>query len=178
MRNFSIIWFGQLVSKLGSGLTGFALGVWMFQNTGSVTRYALIVMCAALPAPLLSPVAGALVDRWDRRRTMILSDTIAAVSTLVIALLLTAGGLEIWHIYLLTTVNAASSAFQVPAFSASTTLLVPKRHLVRAGGMVSASPTSAFCASALSSAWRTSGRRRNRSAGIPTSICSGNSGIP
>ncbi|HSF81855.1 MAG TPA: MFS transporter [Anaerolineales bacterium] len=136
MRTFSIVWFGQLVSTLGSGLTGFALGVWVFQETGSVTLFALNLLAYAVPNLLVSPLAGALVDRWDRRRVMIMSDTGAGLSTLAIALLWMAGSLEVWHIYLATVVNSTFSAFQWPAYSAATSLLVPKRHLGRAGGMV------------------------------------------
>src|SRR5262249_52398809 len=73
MRPFLVIWFGQLISLIGSGLTSFALGVWTYQRTGSVTRFALITFFAALPGIVLAPLAGALADRWDKRRAMILA---------------------------------------------------------------------------------------------------------
>lgn len=136
LRTFLVIWFGQLVSTLGSGLTGFALGVWIYQETGSITLFALNLLAFTIPNLLVSPVAGALVDRWDRRWVMILSDTGAGLSTVMVALLFTMGHLEIWHVYLLTAINAAFSTFQWPAYSAVTTLLVPKSQLGRAGGMV------------------------------------------
>ncbi len=136
MRTFLVIWFGQLVSTLGSGLTGFALGVWIYQETGSTTLFAFNLLAFAVPNLLVSPFAGALVDRWDRRRIMILSDTGAGLSTLVVAVLYFSGGLEVWHVYILTALNSAFSAFQWPAYSAVTTLLVPKSQLGRAGGMV------------------------------------------
>lgn len=136
MRVFSIVWFGQLVSTLGSGLTGFALGVWVYQETGSVTLFAMNLLAYAIPNLLISPLAGALVDRWDRRLIMIMSDSGAGLSTLAVALLWMSGQLEVWHIYLATAVNSAFSAFQWPAYSAATSLLVPKKHLGRAGGMV------------------------------------------
>src|SRR5215217_7036866 len=85
---FLIIWLGQVISLLGSGLTSFALGVWVYQRTGSVTKFALIAFFASLPGLVLSPIAGALVDRWDRRRTMILSDGLAAVTSAVLLVLL------------------------------------------------------------------------------------------
>ncbi len=135
MRVFTLIWFGQLISLIGSGLTSFALGVWVYQRTGSVTLFALIALFATLPRIVASPLAGVLVDRWDRRWAMILSDSAAALSTLAIALLLWAGRLEIWHIYLATAVSSTFSAFQWPAYSAATTLLVPKKHFGRASGM-------------------------------------------
>ena len=136
MRTFYTIWVGQLVSIIGSGLTGFALGVGIYQETGSVTAFALFILSFVLPGVLLSPIAGALVDRWNRRWVMILSDTGAGLSTLVLFLLISAGRLETWHIYVATIFNAAFTTFQWPAYSAATTMLVPKKDLGRAGGMV------------------------------------------
>lgn len=135
-RTFLLIWFGQLISLTGSGLTGFALGVWVYQSTRSVTQFALISLFTRLPGIAFSPIAGALVDRWDRRRAMILSDAGAGLCTLSIALLLLAGRLEVWHIYIAMAISSTFSAFQWPAYSAATTLLVPKEHLGRASGMV------------------------------------------
>lgn len=135
-RTFLLVWAGQLVSWVGSGFTSFALGVWVYQATGSVTGYAMALVAATLPTILLLPFAGALVDRWDRRRTMIVADTVSALATLALALLLHADRLQIGHIYLASVVHAACGAFQWPAFSAATTLLVPKHLLGRAAGMV------------------------------------------
>lgn len=138
LRTFILIWFGQLVSLIGSGLTNFALGVWVFERTGSATEFALISVFAILPGILIAPVAGVLVDRYDRRLTMIISDTVAGLSTVAIALLLFSGHLEIWHIYLSALISSTASSFQYPAYAASTTLLVPKKHLGRAAGMTRA----------------------------------------
>jgi MFS transporter, DHA3 family, macrolide efflux protein len=135
-RTFVLIWFGQLISLTGSGLTGFALGVWVFQRTGSVTQFALISLFTSLPGIVFSPIAGALVDRWDRRWCMILSDAGSGLCTLTVALLLLANRLEVWHIYLTMAISSIFSGFQWPAYSAATTLLVPKKHLGRASGMV------------------------------------------
>ncbi|MDY7093674.1 MAG: MFS transporter [Acidobacteriota bacterium] len=134
-RAFLWIWIGQVVSNLGSGLTRFAIGVWVFQETGSATRFTLIAFFATIPAIALSPIAGALVDRWNRRRTMMLSDAGAAVTTVLLVFLLANDALEIWQIYLLVALSSAFNALQVPAFSAATTLLVPKVHFGRASGM-------------------------------------------
>ncbi len=136
MSVFTLVWLGQVVSLMGSGLTGFALGVWVFQRTGSITQFALIAVCSRLPGIVISPIAGALIDRWDRRRTMIYSDIGAGLTVLGIALLYIAGRLEVWHICVAMTANSALSAFQWPAYSAATTMLVPKRHFGRAAGMV------------------------------------------
>lgn len=136
MRVFILIWFGQSISLIGSGLTRFALGIWVYQNTGSVTQFALISLFAMLPSILISPLVGVLVDRWNRRSCMIVSDTGAGLSTLAIALLLLVGKLELWHIYMAVAVSSVFSAFQLPAYAAATTMLVPKQHLGRASGMV------------------------------------------
>lgn len=136
LKVFLIVWVGQLVSQMGSGLTGFALGIWVYQRTDSATLYALISLFTTLPGLLISPLAGALVDRWERRQTMILSDGIAGICTLMLALLLLADQLEIWQIYLATAVISICSEFQWLAYSAATTLLVPPHQLGRAAGMV------------------------------------------
>lgn len=133
---FALIWGGQLVSLAGTGLTNFALGVWVYQRTGSVTQFALISFSASLPGIFLLPLAGALIDRWDRRWAMMLSDTGAALGTLTIWLLLTAGQLEIWHIYLISAFHSACGSFQLPAYTSATTMLVPQKHLGRASGMI------------------------------------------
>jgi MFS family permease len=136
IKTFTIIWLGQLVSLVGSGLTGFALGIWTFERTGSATQFALIGLSAILPRVVLSPLAGAVVDRWNRRWVMIVSDVGAGLSTLVVVLLLFADQLDIWHIYLLASVNAAFGTIQWPAYMAATSHLVPKKHLGRANGML------------------------------------------
>lgn len=136
MRTFLIVWAGQLVSLIGSTLTSFTLSIWVYQGTGSVTDYALLSTFITLPAILISPLAGAVVDRWDRRRVMILSDTGAACCTVILVLLVLTGRLELWNIYLLTAISSTFSAFQSPAYTAATTLLVSKEHYARASGMV------------------------------------------
>jgi DHA3 family macrolide efflux protein-like MFS transporter len=136
MRVFIIIWLGQLVSLVGSGLTSFALGLWVYQHTGSVTQFALSGLFTVLPSVALSPLAGALVDRWDRRWVMILSDAGAGLSTLMMAFLFLTKRIEVWQIYLAAGASAAFGTFQWPAYSAATTRLVSKKHLGRANGMV------------------------------------------
>jgi DHA3 family macrolide efflux protein-like MFS transporter len=136
MRIFIIVWLGQLVSLIGSGLTSFALGLWVYQRTGSVTQFAFTGLFTVLPNVVLSPLAGALVDRWDRRWLMILSDAGAGLCTLVMAFLFLTNRIEVWQVYLAAGASAAFGTFQWPAYSAATTLLVPKKHLGRANGMV------------------------------------------
>ncbi len=135
MKIFSIIWAGQLVSTLGSGLTSFALGVWVYQETGSATLFAINMLIWVLPNVALSPVAGVLADRWDRRLVMILSDTGAGLGSLFVIVMLLTGELDVWHVYVATFLNSAFGAFQWPAYSAATSLIVPKEHLGRASGL-------------------------------------------
>lgn len=135
-RTFLVVWAGQVVSNVGSRLTSFGLALWVFTETGSVTRLATIVLAARLPMLLISPFAGALVDRWSRRTAMIVSDSGAALGTLATATLLATGTLEIWHLYVTLSVAAGFAAFQFPAYSAAVTLMVPREHHTRAAGMV------------------------------------------
>jgi MFS family permease len=135
MKTFFIIWIGQLISIIGSGLTGFGLSVWIYTQTGEATPFALNALFHSLPRILFSPIAGSIADRYDRRRIMILTDTAAALTTLGAAILLFSGNLLIWHIYLTTFLSAVFSSFQEPAYRASIAMLVPKKDLARAGGI-------------------------------------------
>ena len=112
------------------------MGLWVYQQTGSVTNFAFIALASILPHLVLSPLASALVARWDRRKAMIFSDIGAGASTLLIAAFFFANRLEIWHIYLATALSSACGTFQWPAYTASISLLVPKKNLERANGMV------------------------------------------
>ncbi|MFO7623852.1 MAG: MFS transporter [Anaerolineales bacterium] len=136
MKPFFLIWLGQTISIVGSGLTGFALAVWIFQQTGRATPFALTVLFGTLPRVLLAPVAGSLADRKNRRWLMILADTGAALITLAWVFLVAGGRLEIWHIYLGAFLSSTFGAFQEPAYTASIAMLVPKKNLARANGMV------------------------------------------
>lgn len=138
MKTFYLVWFGQLISMIGSSLTSFGLGIWVFQQTGSATQFGLIAVAAILPGILLSPIAGAIIDRHDRRRIMMLADLAAGLSTMAVALLLFSGRLEVWMIYITAAVSSTASAFQGPAWSAAISTLVPKQRLERAAGLGSA----------------------------------------
>jgi MFS family permease len=135
MRTFFVIWVGQFISVLGSGLTNFALGVWIYEQTGQATPFALTALFATLPALVLMPVAGSFADRYNRRWIMILADTGSALVTGITVLLLVFGDLQIWNIYLLAFFSSSFSAFQEPAYSASVTMLVPKEQLARASSI-------------------------------------------
>jgi MFS family permease len=140
-RAFAISWLGQFVSTLGSGLTGFAVGVDVYRTTGSMTQLGLITFFFVLPTMLLSPFAGVFVDRWDRRRVMLVSDLVAAVAPLWIFGLLAAEGAGLmrvatWQFYAPIFIGSATEAFRWPAYYATATLLVPREQLGRASGMI------------------------------------------
>ena len=135
-RAFLMIWLGQMISFIGSGLTSFALGVWVFQKTGDITQYALISMFFVLPGVLLGPLTGTLVDRWDRRTTMFISDLGAGLSTLSIAVVYLLGGLQIWYIYLAVFMNGAFGSLRMPSMQAAMTVMIPKKNLGRTSGMM------------------------------------------
>ncbi|MBG0785050.1 MAG: MFS transporter [Anaerolineaceae bacterium] len=136
MRTFVIIWLGQLVSLIGSGLIGFALSVWVFDQTGQATPFALTALFSVLPRILLSPIGGALSDRFNRKAIMLISDTLAGLVTLATAFLLLTGRMEIWMIYMISALEAVFGAFQQPAYTASVVMLVPKEQLTRANSMM------------------------------------------
>mgnify|MGYP000845511722 FL=1 len=135
MKTFFIIWGGQLISMLGSGLTQFALGVWIYDQTKQATPFAITVLLGAIPRVLLLPIAGSIADRFNRRIIMILADTFSALLTLAIFFLLGAGQLQLWHVYLLSVLGSVLSAFQEPAYTASISMIVPKEKLGSANGM-------------------------------------------
>ncbi|RKH69477.1 MFS transporter [Corallococcus aberystwythensis] len=140
MRVFWITWFGQLISILGSGLTAFGVGAKVFLDTRSTTQFALLSFFAIAPMVVLSPLAGTLIDRWDRRRAMLLADLGNGFSTLIIFAMVLASSrglfeLKPWHFYLPVSLGACFGAFRWPAFFATVTLLVPKQHLGRANAM-------------------------------------------
>lgn len=137
MQLFLIVWVGQLIALIGSNTTAFALDIWVYNRTGSVTQFALVSLFNTLPLILISPIAGPLVDRWDRRKTMMIADILACFGTMAIGVLFITGRLEVWHIYLANTFTAIFMAFHSPAYTASTVLLVPKQHLNRANGLMS-----------------------------------------
>ena len=135
MQKFSVIWFGQLVSLFGTATTRFALLIWAYDQTGEATTLALLGFFSFITYVLISPIAGVWVDRLDRRLVMMLSDLGAGVMTILMLVLYTTGNLQIWHLYLAEGLTGAFEAFQVPAYSASVSVLVPKEQYARAAGM-------------------------------------------
>ena len=137
MTGFTVIWFGQLVSLLGSAMTTFAISIWAWQETGQATALALAGFFGFGPTILLSPFAGAIVDRYNRKLVMMLSDLAAGISTIALLILYTSGNLQIWQIYVANAFAGAFAAFQFPAYSAAVTTMMEKKNYARAAGMLS-----------------------------------------
>lgn len=133
---FLMIWAGQAFSLLGSEMTSFALGIWLYQRTGLASNFAFVALCAVLPQMLLSPWVGILVDRFNRRKLMALADSGAAVCTLVIAILFFSGRIEVWMIFLATILSASCNALQAPAYSALVAGSIERSNLGRANGLL------------------------------------------
>jgi MFS family permease len=135
LGTFFAVAAGQFVSLVGTGLTTFALSLWVYQRTDSISLFAVTAMLALLPAVVLAPIAGAAADRWDRRKIMIAADTFAATGSATLGVLALTGQLALWHVYLVVSIGAVATAFQQPAYAAAITQLVPKRYYGRANGL-------------------------------------------
>lgn len=135
MKTFLMLWAGQFLSAIGTSLGGFALGVWVFEKTGSATQFTMIGFAAGLTMLLASPFAGSLADRWDRRKLMMGSNLGSGLMTLALAGLFASNRLETWHVYPFVVVMVILTTFQGPALTASISLLVPRHQLARAAGM-------------------------------------------
>lgn len=134
---FTVVWFGQVISLMGTSLSGFALTIWAWQFTGSATALALMGFFTFGPTVLFSPVAGALVDRWDKKWVMAISDLASGLATITIFILYSGGHLQIWHMYTAGAFSGLFQAFQWPAYSAAISVMVPKDQYSRAAGMMS-----------------------------------------
>lgn len=137
MTGFTIVWAGQLVSVLASSMTQFALTIWAYQETGSATALGIINTSFIVPFLLLSPIAGVMVDRHNRKLMMMVSDLTAVLATGGILVLQAMGILEIWHLYIAAVINGLGNTFQWPAYSAAISTMVPKENYSRANGMMS-----------------------------------------
>ena len=137
MFGFTIVWLGQIVSVLASSMSQFALTIYMFQETGSATALGLMQVFFITPFLLISPIAGVMVDRHNRKMMMMVSDLAAGIATLAILALQALGILEFWHLYITSVIYGLGNAFQWPAYSAAISTMVPKEQLGRVNGMMS-----------------------------------------
>lgn len=135
MRTFLILWVTQAFSGLGSSMTSYALLIWSYTQEGSALRTALLAVSSYAPYVICSIFAGALSDRWDKRKTMLVCDCLAALTTLCTLVLLKLERLEVWHLYLLNAVNGLMNTVQGPASEVATTAVLPRKHYQKAGGL-------------------------------------------
>ena len=139
LKYFLILWSTQSLSSLGSAMTSFALVIWSYQQQGSALTTAGLSIASYAPYVLLSVFAGSLVDRWDKRKTLIFCDLFAALSTVAVLILLKTGRLEVWHLYAVNALNGLMNTLQQPASELAVTLLTPREQVQRVMGLRSLS---------------------------------------
>ncbi len=132
---FFTFWSAQAVSMIGSSLTQFALVWWLTEKTGSATILATSTLVAMLPGIVIGPIAGVLVDRWNRKRVINIADGVSALVAFILALLFWQNLIEVWHIYVAMFVRSVAGSFQFPAVQSSTSLMVPDDQLARVQGL-------------------------------------------
>ena len=135
MRTFLILWLTQAFSGLGSGMTSYALIIWSYTQEGKALTTALLGVASYAPYVICSIFAGALSDRWDKRRTMLVCDALAALTTLCTLVLLKLELLEVWHLYVLNAINGLMNTVQQPASEVATTAILPRKHYQKVGGL-------------------------------------------
>lgn len=137
MFGFTIIWLGQIVSVLASSMSQFGLSIWMYEQTKSALAMGMMQVAFITPFLLISPFAGVMVDRHDRKLMMMISDLGAGIATLSILVFQYFGMLEFWHLYFASIIYGLGMAFQWPAYSAAISTMIPKEQYGRANGMMS-----------------------------------------
>lgn len=135
MFAFIVIWIGQIISILASAMSQFGLTIWMYQQTQSATAMGLMQVFFITPFLIMSPLAGVMVDRYNRKVMMMVSDLAAVTATFGIFLLYSTGNLQFWHLYVAAVLNGIGNTFQWPAYSAVISTMVPKEQLGRVNGL-------------------------------------------
>jgi MFS family permease len=135
LRNFIIIWIGQMISAMGSNMTSFAVSIWIWEITDRASSLTMLSFFSLLPAMAIALISGIVVDRCNRKLLMLLGDTVSVVATIVIVFLYLTNNLQIWHIYITAAVSRAFNELQSLAYSASLGLMVPKKHYSRASSL-------------------------------------------
>ena len=133
MRSYLLLWFTQMISGFGSAMIAYALVVWSYTQKGSALRTALLMVCSYVPYVICSIFAGALSDRWDKKKTILSCDALAALSTLDVLLLLKKDALRIWHLYIVNAISGLMNTVQQPASEAATTALLPRKFYQKVG---------------------------------------------
>lgn len=134
-KSFLLLWSSQTVSELGTAMTDYALIIWAYQKTGMASSVTLLTFCAFLPTILFRFIAGAYVDRRNKKRIMLAADMIAALGSLLVLGLYSGAVLEIWHLYLINIILSFMNSFQESASFVAISLIVPEKHYTRIGGL-------------------------------------------
>jgi MFS family permease len=142
MFGFTIVWVGQIISLLGTSMTGFAMTIWAYEKTNAATALAMVGFFFVAPMLIASPFAGAIVDRSNRKLMMMISDIASGIATIIILILYRTGHLEIWHLFVTSAFQGVFQSFQWPAYSAAITTMIPKEQYGRANGMLSLADTA------------------------------------
>ena len=135
IKYFILLWITQSLSTLGSSMTSFALIVWSYELEGSALSTALLSVCSYTPYVLASIFVGAISDKMNKKAIMLISDTFAAICTLIVLYLIINGKLELWHLYILNGLNGLMNSFQQPAFDVTISLITPKKYYQKTSGM-------------------------------------------
>ena len=135
LRDFFILWSTQSISQLGSSITGFALTLWLYEKTGSSLSTAALTICSYAPYVLMSIFAGALTDRFDKKRTMLCCDVFAAICTIIVFVLFRTNSLMVWHLYVLNAVSGLMNTVQQPASEVAMTLIMPEEYYQKTRGL-------------------------------------------
>ena len=135
LKSYLLLWATQSFSGLGSGMTSFAMVLWLYQTSGSALQTALMSVCSYAPYVVMSIFAGTLSDRWDKKRTMLVCDLLAALSTVAILILYQTGQLAPWHMYVLNALNGLMNTVQRPASDVAATLLAPPEYYQKTSGL-------------------------------------------
>lgn len=143
-KKFILLWIGELISAIGSGITSFGLGVYVFQTTGSAAAMSLVTLLAFLPGLILSPIAGILADKYDRRLLMILGDSLSALGLVFILVVLLQGEAKLWQICVGVLISSIFSSLLEPAYKATVTDLLPKEEYAKASGLVQMAGSSKY----------------------------------
>lgn len=137
MLGFTFVWLGQIISVLASGMTTFAFTIYMYQQTHSATAMGFVQVAYITPFLIMSPIAGVMVDRYDRKLMMMVSDIAGGLASLIMLILYATGHLQFWHLYIASVVKGIGTTFQWPAYSAAISTMIPKEQYGRANGMMS-----------------------------------------
>ena len=135
MKTFLLLWITQSFSGLGSAMTSYALVIWSYSQKGSALMTALLMVSSYAPYVLLSIFAGALSDKWNKKLTMLVCDSIAALTTAAMLALLKNDALQVWHLYVINGINGLMNTVQQPASEVATTRVLPKKYYQHVGGL-------------------------------------------